>query len=467
MRVRPIVLLFVVTMLVNVAPAPLPARAQVAAPPAQTRTVDEGQVNKLPAALRERGRLLLSQTDEVERARLARALVREPGTEALEFLLWVLSTDPSARVRFEILDRAGRLTDHRVRQVLPQIAAADPDTRLALLALEQLRTLQTRELSQLLAGRLEVARTSGTEADLHKLASEHERWISLVRGTMLPAFMRIPPEVFSLKKSDEPVRVLAFGDFGTGSEGQKKAAAAMQGYHRQSPFDFGITFGDNFYSVGMESPVDPRWKTQWEAMYEPLAMRFYATLGNHDWGLADSPAAELLYAKQSSSFLMPSPYYTFTAGPVQFFALDTNEVSEAQLIWLKDALATSNATWKVVYGHHPIYSVGAHGDNTGLIQRLLPVLKRGRADVFFAGHDHDFQHLKAEDGLHFFVAGVGGAGLRQPKPGPRSIFATAEFGFAVIEADARQLKVRFVNAENKELHQATLSKAGSVAVLVE
>ena len=163
---------------------------------------------------------------------------------------------------------------------------------------------------------------------------------------------------------------------------------------------------------------------------------------------------------------MPSPYYTFTAGPVQFFALDTNEVSEAQLFWLRDELAKSRTRWKLVYGHHPIYSAGAHQDNVGLIKRLLPVL-RGRADVYLAGHDHDLQHLKAEDGVHFFVSGGGGAGLRRPKPGPRSLFAKEAHAFSVIEVESKQLKLRFIDASLNQLYEATLSKSGPAAVLDE
>ena len=60
---------------------------------------------------------------------------------------------------------------------------------------------------------------------------------------------------------------------------------------------------------------------------------------------------------------MPAAYYTFQAGAVQFFALDTDLISEAQLRWLTESLDKSVATWKVVYGHHPIYSAGQHEDN--------------------------------------------------------------------------------------------------------
>jgi hypothetical protein len=440
-------------------------QSQAGQPSPQDQATIEIQINKLPRDLRERGRAVLSQKDEAQRARLLRDLAREHGEKTIEFLLAILSTDPSPRVRSEIVDRLGRYSNPQVRQALEQLAVADPDPELAILALDRLREQQVRYLEQLLAQRIEKARASGNESELRRLGQEQERWISLVRGTMLPAFLRIPPPLFSLKETDLTMRALAFGDFGNGSGEQKQVAAAMLKYHRQTPFDFAITLGDNFYGAGMESPADPRWKTWWDELYDPLKIKFYATLGNHDWGLDDSPAAEILYARQSPSWRMPAPYYTFIAGPVQFFALDTNEVSEAQLSWLKDELAKSRATWKLVYGHHPIYSAGAHEDNQGLIRRLLPLLK-GRADIYLAGHDHDLQHLKAEDGVHFFVAGGAGAGLREPKPGPRSLFAKAAHGFCVLEADRRQLKVRFIDRSLNQLYEATLAKSGAISILV-
>ncbi|MCI0389718.1 MAG: metallophosphoesterase [Acidobacteria bacterium] len=419
-----------------------------------------GQVDlagKLPPTLRDQGLALLNQGDEKQRARLARELANREAAAAMPFLLSLLETDPSPLVRSAIVDRLGRLSHPQVREALKRCAVSDRDTNVALLALEKLRVQQNQELAQLLRQRLVNARANGDEAALRVLAQEQERWISLVRGTMLPAFMRVPPPIFSLKPGDKAVRVLAFGDFGNGSEEQKQAAAAMLQFNRKTRFDFAITLGDNFYSSGMESPSDPRWKTWWNELYDPLGIKVYATLGNHDWGFADSPAAEILYTQKSPSWRMPAPYYTFTAGPVQFFALDTNEVSEAQLLWLKDELEKSRARWKLVYGHHPIYSAGAHADNPGLIARLLPVLK-GRADVYLAGHDHDLQHLSAEAGVHFFVSGGGGAGVRPLKPGPRSLFARDAHGFAVVEADAKQLKVRFIDTALNQLYEYDLIK---------
>ncbi len=424
---------------------------------AQSPEVPDPRVAKLAPELREEGQALLQETDEIKRAVLVEDFVELYGVKSIDFLLVVLEKEASPRVRLEIIDSLGTLYSARVRQALGRLVSSDPDVNVGLRALDRLRTQQTWAMLQLLDQRLKLAREKGSAEDIRILIGEQERWLALSRGAVVPSFMLLPPPVFSVKPAGQPIRVLAFGDFGQDTPGQREAAAAMLQYHRQHRFDFAITLGDNFYPRGMASPSDPRWKTTYEELYAPLGVPFYASLGNHDWGMPDSPAAEVIYSQRSASWRMPATRYTFTAGAAQFFALDTQGMSQAQLDWLREELEKSTARWKIVYGHHPIYSHGAHGPTARLVEQLLPVLQN-RADAFFAGHEHDMQHLKPEGGLHFFIAGSGGAGVRPIQSGPRSLFAASSHGFSVIEADATKLKVTFVDASVKPLYDYTLKK---------
>lgn len=433
------------------------ARLLQAAPPQAAPAAAGPQLAMLPPHLRERGRAVLAETNEKVRGDLAEALAKADPAATLEFLLALLQTDPSPDVREEIVDELEDNPDERVGNALRQRVLTDPSPDIAIMALDILRARAVTPLRQLLEARMLQARTSGDAEQFRVLAREQERWGSVVRGALLPTFLQEPPPLFSVKPKEAPVRVLAFGDYGDGSDTQRRVAATMLEYHRRTPFDFAITLGDNFYSDGMHSTADPRWRTWWSELYDPLGISFYATLGNHDWNSPNSPAAEILYASQSPSWRMPATYYTFTAGPAQFFALDTDVISEAQILWLADALERSTATWKIVYGHHPIYSEGQHEDNNMKIEQLLPVLKN-RAQIYLAGHDHDMQHLKPEAGLHFFVAGSGGK-LRPITPGPRSLFAQSANGFAVLEIGADRLKVSFVRADLQTLYEYTLTRS--------
>jgi hypothetical protein len=412
------------------------------------------RVNDLPARLRQDAQALLATSDPIEKLGLIEALGDSPSDSVSDFFVELLVREPLASVRLELVNYLTRDPRPELRRVFEGLAKSDPDADVAVAALEGVRAVDVLEVRAILTQRLEQSRSDGRA--FKTFVEADERWISLVRGTMLPAFMRVPPPRFSTNQQDR-VRVVALGDFGTGTNEQRQVAAAMRTHHLQSAFDIGVTVGDNFYVDGMKSPGDPRWQTWWEELYGPLQIMFYAVLGNHDWHLFDSPAAEILYSEGSRSWHMPAPYYTFVAGPVQFFALDTNEISQKQLRWLDDELTRSQSRWKVVYGHHQIYSDGYHGDTSRLVTQLFPLLKN-RVDVYLSGHEHDLQHLRPENGVHFLISGGGGRSLRPVQPSPRALFAREEHGFTILEATPTQLDIQFVGSNSQVIHEYKLRK---------
>lgn len=261
--------------------------------------------------------------------------------------------------------------------------------------------------------------------------------------------------------ADQNIRWLAFGDFGTGEPSQKALAAAMRRRHTEAPFNFAITMGDNFYRCGVRGVKDPKWKTRYEDLYSPMGIPFFATLGNHDYGhpamicpmSGGSAAAEVEYTKYSQTWKMPARYYTFVAGPVRFIALDTEAWGPAQLEWVKKTLAASEneagVRWRIVYGHHPIYTSGAHINQpriARLREQLLPVLMAARVDIYICGHDHDLEHLSSE-GMDFLICGGGGAELRKfVSKGPKSLFAESGYGFLDLSADPNRITAQFLDA---------------------
>ena len=86
----------------------------------------------------------------------------------------------------------------------------------------------------------------------------------------------------------------------------------------------------------------------------------------------------------------------------------------------------------------------------------MPIL-RGRVDLYICGHEHDLEHLAPDGGVHFVVAGGGGAGTYPIKPSPRSLFAASKNGFAVIEADRKTFSVSLIGGDLKVLHQFTIA----------
>jgi 3',5'-cyclic AMP phosphodiesterase CpdA len=106
-------------------------------------------------------------------------------------------------------------------------------------------------------------------------------------------------------------------------------------------------------------------------------------------------------------------YYTFRPHDgIRFFSLDSSSMDKEQFEWLEKELANSRSKWKIVYLHHPIYSSGGrHGSDLLLRKVLEPLFVKYGVSVVLAGHDHFYERIKPQQGIHHFVVG-GSAKLR-------------------------------------------------------
>jgi len=195
------------------------------------------------------------------------------------------------------------------------------------------------------------------------------------------------------------VRFAIIGDNGTGERPQFEVAQQMVIFRRDFPFDFVLMMGDNIY--GSKTAAD--FKRKFEDPYQTLlasGVKFYACLGNHDH------TAERLY----KPFNMDGQrYYTFKYGNVQFFALDSNYMDPPQVEWLDRQLSGSNATWKICFFHHPLYSHGKfHGSDLDLRARLEPMFVKYGVDVVLNGHEHVYERVVPQQGINYFVLGNSG-----------------------------------------------------------
>ena len=206
-------------------------------------------------------------------------------------------TDDNKRAK--IVRKIAALPDSA--DILARIVTDDRSDDVALAAAHALRRATLGRVVTLLDRRL-GAGTRDPEAR-ERMLREIERHQLFAEGQNLPRFMREAPPTFKVATRDRGrVRVLAFGDFGDGSERQARLAEAMRSLHAKTPFDLALTFGDNFYPAGMASPDEPRWERDFERLYGPMRIRFFPTLGNHDWVLADSPASEIARTARSKAW---------------------------------------------------------------------------------------------------------------------------------------------------------------------
>lgn len=263
----------------------------------------------------------------------------------------------------------------------------------------------------------------------------------------------------------------ALGDFGTGGSGQRDVASGMTAKTRVDPIEFVLLLGDNFYENGVASVNDKQFQAKFEDVYNSpsLQVPFYAVLGNHDY--RSNAEAQVEYAGLSKRWKMPARYYTFAqtiddSTEVQFFALDTNPIAAGdsqgaeQIAWLKSELDKSRARWKIVFGHHPLYSGGHHGNDqeTLTMRAQLEPLLEPAIDLYLSGHDHDQQFIKpAGKHLHHLVSGAG-AKCRDVEWKDDTIYAGTNLGFAWFRLSHRELLVEFLTATGKVDYAHVIAK---------
>lgn len=228
------------------------------------------------------------------------------------------------------------------------------------------------------------------------------------------------------------------------ASGQAAVASAMLRFCEGPPAcEFAVMLGDNIYPDGATAGADGRDDAERfrKVLYEPYAplaqfsenFRIYVALGNHDWRSSREGAmAQVHYLEETRPFYMDGIRYRIapTGDPheVEIFVLDThvllsgvtvledeladdgselhteevdpppawslpqNDVERGMVDWLEKSLAESPARWKIVMGHHPIWSsAGSKFQQARALRALiLPAMCR-YADFYFAGHEHTLE----------------------------------------------------------------------------
>ncbi|MFN8357558.1 MAG: tartrate-resistant acid phosphatase type 5 family protein [Spirosomataceae bacterium] len=286
----------------------------------------------------------------------------------------------------------------------------------------------------------------------------------------------------SLNDDDEKLHFLVIGDWGrNGEQFQQQVADQMNKTAIETEPEFVINVGDNFYCCGVASTQDPQWQNSFEKVYHyhSLQIDWYSILGNHDYH--GNPQAQIDYSKISRRWRMPARYYTIRQQiddntAVRLVFLDTNpfvkkyvthaeeyadvarQDTQKQLEWLKKVLATSKEQWKIVIGHHPVYSVGDHGNTKELVERLKPILEKYKVHAYFCGHDHDLQHLKPIGSeVDYFVSGAGSE-VTPVKPNEFTKFATATAGFASVSLSKDSLRLQFIDGQGHIIYRTSRGK---------
>ena len=231
----------------------------------------------------------------------------------------------------------------------------------------------------------------------------------------------------------------AIGGFVPASGMYPVAMAAAEVCKRED-CDFGALMGDNIYpdgaTLGADGISDERRFR--EMLDQPFGtfgegkagFTLYAMMGNHDWHISrEATEAQLEYLKAHPAFTMPDLFYRAVPqgmeGKLEIFVVDTemllagtqvhkddldaegNEIRNTPLEewpdyvrasnarergmieWLTAALQSSTAKWKIVMGHHALWSSGGSKyEKARALRKLMldPICRY--ADAYIAGDDH-------------------------------------------------------------------------------
>ncbi|MEK6478233.1 tartrate-resistant acid phosphatase type 5 family protein [Catalinimonas sp. 4WD22] len=286
------------------------------------------------------------------------------------------------------------------------------------------------------------------------------------------------------KDTHKGLGFLIIGDWGREGSAEQYATAAelaRQAEYKQA--DFIISTGDNFYDNGVESTRDPLWQISYERVYHQPALQipWYCILGNHDY--RQSTSAQILYTRQSKRWHMPSRYYSeymkvSENSDVHFIFTDTTpfigeywetedhpevlmQKPEEQLIWLEQTLAESKAKWKIVVGHHPVFSSSPmHGDTEELVTHFLPLFEEYGVDAYLCGHEHDLQLQKPDGNIMYLVSGAGSE-VRATDRKEMTVFSSSDQGFAYMQLDDKKMDIAFINSQGQTIFNTSHSPVES------
>ena len=127
--------------------------------------------------------------------------------------------------------------------------------------------------------------------------------------------------------------------------------------------------------------------------------------GNHEYDRMELPDGERQYFLSK----MWRPQFTLPEEPtlhedlqevafdlrysedVHLFILSTQSPRiQEQAAWLDRELTASDARWKIIGMHHPVFSSGSGRDSPGRRAALLPVINKHKVDLVLQGHDHTY-----------------------------------------------------------------------------
>jgi Calcineurin-like phosphoesterase len=266
------------------------------------------------------------------------------------------------------------------------------------------------------------------------------------------------PSGLALPKKLGSLRFAVMGDTGRGDRAQYDTANEMARWRETFDFSFVLMLGDNIYAAGTPDNYAARFERPYKALIDAGVM-FYAALGNHD------PPGQWNYPL---FHMNGNRYYSFTkkdgalpiaAEQIHFFALDTVNLDNDQVLWLRRELARSRADWKICFYHHPLYTSGRYRTAAFRLRtQLESIFLQYGVDVGLSGHEHFYERIVLRGGVQYFTSGAGGA-LRRNDISPSPVTAAgfdADTHFMLMEISGDTLYFQTISRTGQTVDSGAL-----------
>lgn len=289
-----------------------------------------------------------------------------------------------------------------------------------------------------------------------------------------------------------------------------------------------VTTGDNFYEDGLRASSDAQFAASFSDVYQTnrtrpalFGLTWHGVVGNRDYHLSVAAQVDELPSARPEWDVMVSGYRAWGPGggsgsagggggggppssppalgacfvdttpwihsyrdhvPKSHYASLVTLLAAHGGSWhaweaealdgLEACLRASDATWRVVVGHHPIVSHQAHRGSEPALARVRELVERFGAAAYFNGHAHGLQHVapasmpttpggEAPRTTRYVTSGAGSTVRAMENatrlPEELTFFRDDGPGFVVVRANARRLSITHHAAPGGEaLFQETL-----------
>lgn len=239
--------------------------------------------------------------------------------------------------------------------------------------------------------------------------------------------------------STRPVRILAFGDSGYGGADQRALAAQMM----TVPFELAIHVGDIAYESGTIRELEDHAFSFYASWLRHVPI--FPVAGDHEYRTDDARPFRDVFALPNNE-----RWYSFDWGSIHLAALDTEQDLAEQARWLDRDLAQSTRPWKIVFLHKPPFSSGWHGSDRKVRAALTPIFEKHGVQLVLAGHDHDYERSRPQNGVTYVVTGGGGRGTRWVSASKHTAISSSVIHFLVIDVRPDRLIVHAIDGTGTE-----------------